>query len=267
MRVKSGTNKPEAFPTGKRTVVTKKAVTLPSTKVHINAKKGVAQLVAKNLKKAAPLMDDSELDMYKGALINRTFLKQVSDLEEVLGKTTASPAELNTLSKEVAKAAELGQTIENLEAMLKEQKKDLHKLTTQTIPDIMRAAHTTLHKTDKGVSVELKDFMNGSLPKEPSARAKALAWLDKNGAKDLIKTHFDLALGRGQKDSAEKVRKALNKMGMTYNEEESVHAQSLYGWARERMKMGKALPIDLLGLYVGQVAKIEMPDKETQRAG
>lgn len=260
MRVKSGTNKPEAFPTGKRTVATKKAVTLPSTKVHINAKKGVAQLGAKNLKKAAPLMDDRELDAPMKKFIT-------DNLEEVLGKTTASKEELNNLSKEVAKAAELGQTIENLEAMLKEQKKDLHKLTTQTIPDIMRAAHTTLHKTDKGVSVELKDFMNGSLPKEPSARAKALAWLDKNGAKDLIKTHFDLALGRGQKDSAEKVRKALNKMGMTYNEEESVHAQSLYGWARERMKMGKALPIDLLGLYVGQVAKIEMPDKETQRAG
>ena len=202
-----------------------------------------------------PLMDDKPLTGKKP--------KQVitDDLEAELGVTMASPGELRALSQKVTEAATLTETIENLEAMVKGHKEELHALTTRTIPDIMRAAHTSSHKTDKGVKVELKDFMNGSLPKEPELRKAALIWLEKNGAKDLIKTNISLALGRGQKDDALAVRKALGKLGMTFIEKEDVHAQSLYAYARERMKAGKELPIETLGLYMGQVAKIELPEK------
>ena len=257
MRVSNKTSKPSgaAKGNGKKKGVRVVPVTLPSTKVHINAKKGVAKAVAKKLK-PAPLMDDSGLDENFKKLNQK-----VDDLEEELGVTTASKEELANLSKEVGKAVTLTQTIEGLEEMVKAHRAELHALTNRTIPDIMRAAHTSLFKMDNGAKVELKDFINGGLPKEPELRRDALMWLEKNGAKDLIKTSISLALGRGQKDDALAVRKALGKLGMTFIEKEDVHAQSLYAYARERMKAGKELPIETLGLYVGQVAKIELPDK------
>lgn len=231
------------------------------------------------VKKAAPLMDDSELAKGgvlkplkqgrivgenandRGEAIPKKKAPVPMDLEAELGVTVASQEELANLSKEVGKAVSLTETIEGLEEMVKAHKAELHTLTNRTIPDIMRAAHTSLFKMDNGARVELKDFMNGSLPKEPELRKEALTWLEKNGAKDLIKTNISLALGRGQKDDALAVRKALGKLGMTFIEKEDVHAQSLYAYARERMKTGKELPIETLGLYVGQVAKIELPDK------
>lgn len=220
--------------------------------------------------KQKPLMDDTPIvygKVHPGQVVqsSKGLMKMEPrgkpSLEEELGVTVASAGELANLSKEVTKAATLTETIEGLEAMLKGHREELHTLTTRTIPDIMRASHTSSHKTDKGVKVELKDFMNGSLPKEPEARKIALGWLEKNGAKDLIKTQIALALGRGQKEDAKKVRAALDKLGMTYTSDEGVHAQSLYAFARERMKAGKELPIETLGLYMGQVAKIELPDK------
>lgn len=241
MRVTNKTSKPKgaAAGSGKKKGERVVPVSLPSVK-----------------KKAAPLMDDSELPfpIKKKA-------PAPMDLEAELGVTVASQEELANLSKEVGKAVSLTETIEGLEEMVKAHKAELHTLTNRTIPDIMRAAHTSLFKMDNGARVELKDFINGSLPKEPELRKGALSWLEKNGARDLIKTSISLALGRGQKDDALAVRKALGKLGMTFIEKEDVHAQSLYAFARERMKAGKELPIETLGLYVGQVAKIELPDK------
>jgi len=184
-----------------------------------------------------------------------------SEFEEELGVQVASKEELLSLSKQVQKAVELQSLIDNIEGMLKSHKEELHNFTTRTIPDTMRQAKTDSFKTDTGVKVELKPFMNGSLPKELEARRQALEWLEDNGARDLIKTAFSVALGRGQKSVAGSVRKSLEKLGVVFNEKEDIHVQSLYAYARERMRDAQSLPLELLGLYVGTVAKIELPPR------
>lgn len=244
MRVRTSTDKPKgaAAGSGKKKGVRAVPLTLPAVSKSINR-----------------TSKEFNIDQNKIDRANKNIAQH--DLEQELGVQTASAGELKTLSAEVTKAAKLAETIENLEAMVKGHKEELHGLTNRIIPDIMRAAHTSLHKTDAGVRVELKDFINGSLPKDEVGRNTALKWLEDNGAKDLIKTSIALALGRGQKEEAKKIKVALDKLGATYTQKEDVHAQSLYAFARERMKDGKELPTDLLGLYVGQVAKIELPDK------
>lgn len=187
--------------------------------------------------------------------------KVTGDLEAELGKTGPTREQLTSISNYVATAAKLQHTIDGLEEAIKASKEEFHLLTTRQLPDAMASAGTLSFKSTDGVKVEVKDFMNGSLPKQDDLRAAALKWLEKNGGKDLIKTTFNLAVGRGQAAAAKEVRAALNKTGLSYNEKEDVHAQTLYAFAREIMKAGKPLPLDTLGLYVGRVAKIELPAK------
>lgn len=182
-------------------------------------------------------------------------------LEEELGVTAPSSDQLKSLSAQIDIAVNLNTEKEKLEAMLKTVNESLHNLTTRTLPDIMRAAGTESFKTTGGVVVKLKPFMSGSIPKEEDKRDIALRWLEKNGAKDLIKTEFDVSLGRGQIGDAKKLRAAIGKLGLDYKEKEGVNAQSLYAFARERMKAAEEVPLELLGLFTGTVAKIDIPEK------
>lgn len=183
-------------------------------------------------------------------------------LEKELGVQAPSDSELVSIAERVNEAATLARRIEAGETLLKQLKEALHLLTTRTLPDAMRAARTEMFKSEDGVKVSLVPFMNGSLPKEEEARKAALIWLEKNGAKDLIKTEFDIALGRGQLKDAKKLRKQLEVLGLDYKEKEGVHAQSLYAFAREKMKAAEELPLHLLGLFAGTSAKIELPEPE-----
>lgn len=189
-------------------------------------------------------------------------MKAISpNFEEELGKTPPSDSQLKSVSTSVMEAVALIERIAKGEELLKKLKSKLHLLTTRSIVDAMRAARTEEFSVTGGISVSLNSFMNGSLPKDPVKRTEALNWLEKNGAKDLIKTEFELALGRGQLKDAKALRVALKKLGLTYKSSEGVHAQSLYAFARERMKKGKELPLELLGIYSGTVAKIDIPKK------
>ena len=45
-------------------------------------------------------------------------------------------------------------------------------------------------------------------------------------------------------------------MGVAFVEAESVHPQTLAAFAREKLKAGEEVPLDLLGLYAGRQAKV-----------
>lgn len=185
-------------------------------------------------------------------------------LEEELGATAPSSDQLKSLSKLIDNAVKVTALKDDLEAKLATLNQLLHTMTTRTIPDTMRGAGVESFSTTAGAKVKLKPFMSGSIPKEDDRREAALRWLEKNGARDLIKTEFDIALGRGQLADAKKLRKQLGALGLDYKEKEGVNAQSLYAFARERMKAAEEVPLELLGLYSGTVAKIEMPEKGEQ---
>ena len=53
------------------------------------------------------------------------------------------------------------------------------------------------------------------------------------------------------------LKKLLNDSGISFTDKESVHPQSLNAFIREQTEKGKALPHDLLGVHIGQIAKIK----------
>lgn len=188
-------------------------------------------------------------------------------LEEELmsGVQIATPQVMADLSKLIEAAAETQKVIEFHEEALKAAKAELHNITTKSLPDMLAAAKTTSHTTDAGVKVEIKDFINASLPKEEDKRSKALAWLNENGAGDIIKTQIEVSLGKGEHNIAGAVVAELEKLGVAFTKDEGVHPQTLAAFIRERLKAGQDVDLETLGAFAGRHAKITLPKGDVKK--
>ena len=63
---------------------------------------------------------------------------------------------------------------DKLENALKREQASLRLLLQTAIPDALLSANTREFTTDNGVKVAIKEFLSGTLPKDPSKRNEAL---------------------------------------------------------------------------------------------
>jgi hypothetical protein len=178
-----------------------------------------------------------------------------ADFDEVI---TPDASQLKSIETLVQQAYRLMATIDTHEAALKAAKADLTNLTHKLIPDAMAAAGTSDFTTNNGVKVAIKEILSGTLPKEPTTRAEALKWLDENEGRSIIKGTLtaEFERGEGNLEKRNRAAEALSSLQVDFVEQESVHPQTLAAFARERIKNGEEVPLELLGLYSGRMAKI-----------
>lgn len=167
--------------------------------------------------------------------------------------------QLRSVEGPINQAAALMRQIDGMETALKQMQLELATLNTKTIPEAMASAGVSEFKTTAGVKVKLHQFLSGSLPKVPAARAAALEWIHEQNADDLIKWGITVTLDRGDTDGAERTKRALRQANVGFDEKQDIHAQTLCAFARERLRNGEPVPLELLGLYAGTVAKVELP--------
>lgn len=184
------------------------------------------------------------------------------DLEDELRVSAPSGDALASIEELVNKALGFMRSIDEAEAFLKATKADLHSLTTRTLPAALASASTELFVTDKGAKVEIKSFLNGSLPKEEPAKTVALKYLKEIGAEDIIKDQLTVSFDKGDHNIAGDVRAYLDELGLAYESKTGVHSQTLAATARERMRKSEAIELDKLGLYAGRAAKITLLSKK-----
>jgi len=171
--------------------------------------------------------------------------------------------QLKNIEQLVNRAFELVRTIDEYEAALKALKADLQGLTHAAIPEAMAVAGTSSFKTTAGVKVDIKDYVSGSLPKDESAKTVALAWLEKHGGASLIKGQIVAEFPKGEDNARlrNEAAEALSNLHVDFSEQETVHHTTLAAFARERMKNGEPVALEVLGLSAGRMAKIERPSK------
>jgi hypothetical protein len=169
-----------------------------------------------------------------------------------------STDQLKTIEQLAQKAHQLMSVIDTHEAALKANKAELAELTHKLLPDAMAAAGTASFITTSGVKVAIKEVVAGTLPKDEYKRAEALRWLESHDGKAIIKGTITAEFERGEGNLQKKnqAAEALNNMGVAFVEAESVHPQTLAAFAREKLKAGEEVPLDLLGLYAGRQAKV-----------
>lgn len=167
-----------------------------------------------------------------------------------------APDRLEALNQLLEEAIALEQATSQMEEDLKAAKSALHALRTGRIPDLMAELQMD-QLTFQGWEVKVDDLVSGSLPKDPAKRDRAIKWLEEHEGAGLIKTGVSVDFGREQHETALGVWKALDAEGYPANIQSTVHAQTLQSFARQRLKDGDDLDPDVLGLFIGKIAKMK----------
>ncbi len=178
-------------------------------------------------------------------------------------KGDASPDALATATQMAEKQAALETAVETIEERLKEAKAELQHCKTVLVPDAMKKANQAEFRINDGlyagVKVSLNDFVQGSLPKEEPARGAAIDVLAKNGAGALIRTEVVVSFTKTQHNEAIDLLEELKEREYSAAMQSSVHPQSLFAWARERLRNGEEVFAEKLGLFVGSATKLTWP--------
>lgn len=186
--------------------------------------------------------------------------------DEAVAQNVAPPQDLLIRIRDKAKEAQgMAAEIANAQAFLAKMNTDYYRITTIDLPELMASAGMEDFTLKDGTEINVKDFVSGSLPKEPKLRKKALDWIVKVGAGGLIKEEISMAFGRGSREDAERVKKALEKLKVEFSSEEGIHPQTLFAFARERFRKGEKVPTEMLGLTTGRVAKFKLPNSKEKK--
>lgn len=166
------------------------------------------------------------------------------------------------LNEAVQKAQEMEELLASMELQLKEAKSDYQQLTQQLIPDLLDELGLGEYTTAEGLNVKCADFVMGSLPKEN--RDGAITWLEDNGYEDIVNHTVSVRFKKGEHEQATVAIEKLEAAGFQRSsivDNKDVHHSTLKAWAKEQLKEGEEIPLELLGLSVGRVAKIKSKGK------
>lgn len=182
----------------------------------------------------------------------------MSDFVNDQGAASAAPSILK-IRKTAQEARRLEIQIAAIDATREELSKQLNAIKIGTLPAMMAQAGMPSFSLDDGTEIEIAEFCSGSLPKDEARRAKALTWLEKNEGASLIKTDISLAFGKTEGAKAKLVIAQLKKMGFVPTIVTGVNHMTLQAFARERLREGDKIDLDVLGLYAGKTAKFTLP--------
>ena len=144
--------------------------------------------------------------------------------------------------------------IADLEAELKEAKKQLKEVAEEQLPAAMAEHNITELKLEDGSSISVGKFYSASIPKDRAG--EAFTWLVDNNFGDLIKNQVATNFVRGQEAQAEEFANELATRGMPVNTKKWVEPMTLKAFVKDQTEKGNAIPADLFGLYIGEKAKI-----------
>ena len=145
------------------------------------------------------------------------------------------------------------------EERLKALKSEIREIEEKEHGDAMRSCNgMTRFDLKDGSQIKIKDDIFCSIPVDK--KADALKWLEENGHAGLIKHDVKVSFAKGEYDEADKLIKVLNKnfKNIPYDENSTVHAQTLKAFAKDQYKLGQTLPEQLFNVYEASIAKVTL---------
>ena len=185
-------------------------------------------------------------------------------LDEIMSEveTVASTSDkLDILKKTAAQLRFLELKKEELEQELAETKKAITLLSERDLVQLFSETNLSSLTLDAdgnypAMKFDKTTFYNAKIPEEKEA--EAFAWLHDNGHADIVKTEIKLSFGMRERQQAERLEKALAAKNYDYNSKLGVHPATLKAFAKSEIEAGHALPMDVLGIYVGEIVKTKI---------
>ena len=199
------------------------------------------------------LSADEMIKALRDAKDRKTGAGSVVEVIEGLSLATDQDA-LERLGECANVLGRLAEEIEYMESELKALKARQHEIRTQTMVDIMMEAQVSSISHD-GKDYSIAPFVYGTWPKDPDKAADATRWLEENNAAGIIKAHVTAAFPKGSlQDAREIASRFPPEAGAKV--ETKVHPSTYKAFARERIRNGEPLDMDVLGITIGQVVNV-----------
>ena len=166
---------------------------------------------------------------------------------------------LEVVTKIGNKLVEKKKNLAKEEERLKTLKAEIREIEERELPDAMRACNgMTRFDLKDGSQIKVKDEIFCSIPVDK--KAEALKWLEENGHAGLIKHDVKVSFAKGEYDQADKLISVLNKKfkNIPYDENSTVHSQTLKAFAKDQYKLGETLPENLFNVYEASIAKVTL---------
>ncbi len=171
------------------------------------------------------------------------------DFEKDADALSIADEELQGISALAKRAKVLQKEVEDLEAVTKERKDQLRKLTEQAIPEALAETGMRGFVMEDGSKVELKDFYSASI--SAARKAEAFQWLRDHGMDDIIKNTVSVRFGRGEDELCSRLLEILGTQGYPAEQAEKIEPMTLKAWVKEQVERGNEFPMDLFGAYIG----------------
>ena len=186
--------------------------------------------------------------------IEEIVMSIIDELTEGPEDKILTDAQMGTLGTAVNKLLNFQIQIAEQEELLKATKAQEREYNQGVIPQLM--ANLGFDSvTVNGKKISVKDSIQVGIP--APQRPAAYKWLDDHEHGSLIKTVLTAKFGRGDSDAAEEAQEALDKLGVSNDLVESVHAGTLKAWARVELEQGNSLPSDLFKVHVVKITTVK----------
>jgi hypothetical protein len=179
-------------------------------------------------------------------------------------ETTAQafPDNLSRLRQLAGEVAQLDREIDELEQQLSEKKATRNRILSRDMIDVMDECAVDSIVAG-GYSYAASEYCKASIGAQHPNPGAAYAYLEQEGAGDLINRTVEVRFPRGFEDEVEALaRHAREHYQMAeVSISKGVPWARLTSWVKEQRKAGQDLPLELLGATVGRVVKVK-PSKE-----
>lgn len=172
----------------------------------------------------------------------------------------AAPATLQQITQLAQLAVHLERTIAEQERKLDLMRVELRSLRMDQIPALMIEAGLHSFELEDNSTVEIEDYVQGSLPKDPVNRATAIAVLEGHGGEALIRNQVVCDFDKKQHNVAIAIARELQDRGLDVKVQQDVHHSTLQAFVREKLRHGEKLPYEKLGIFAGRRAVIKPGD-------
>jgi len=174
--------------------------------------------------------------------------------------TLGAKQDINRVRSLVAEYLALQDRITKGEALLKQLKEQARELEWVKLPAAMTENGVKRIERDDGSAVEVVSEVTGSIPEKNLSQA--VQWLKENGHGGIVQTTLFMNFKKGMERQLSEAIEGLHSRGYEPELKSTVNHMTLKAWAREMVSSGAALPTELLGLFIGQRAKIKLPKEK-----
>ncbi len=160
---------------------------------------------------------------------------------------------------------EMGARLVKIELALEQAKADVVRLTQlreelrrRELPELMFEHKVPIIGVDNHVLTR-EALIEATLPKEPDARVTAINWLVDNKHGGIVKRMLSVELPKGDEVTEHAVLDDLHGSfpQLSPHVEYDVHHGTYKALIKRLVQAGTVLPLDLLGVYVGSIVKMD----------